>query len=55
MNNFERLLTLLSDGEVEFVVIGGVAVSAHGSAYLTRDWTFVTSVLPRTYGDWWPC
>jgi len=37
MNNFQTLLTILSDGGVEFVVIGGVAMYARGSAHLTRD------------------
>lgn len=37
MNNFERSLTVLLDGKVEFVVIGGVAMYAHGSVRLTRD------------------
>ena len=37
MNDFERCLKVLLDGGVEFVVIGGVAMYAHGSAHLTRD------------------
>lgn len=37
MNDFERLLSLLADGEVQFVVIGGVAMYANGSPHLTRD------------------
>lgn len=37
LNNFERILAALSDAEVELVIIGGVAASAHGSAHLTRD------------------
>ena len=37
MNDFERSLGALLDSEVEFVVIGGVAMYAHGSAHLTRD------------------
>ena len=37
MNDFERCLKVLLDGGVEFVVIGGVAMYAHGSAQLTRD------------------
>jgi hypothetical protein len=34
---FERALILLLDNQIEFVVIGGVAMYAHGSAQLTRD------------------
>ena len=37
MNEFERLLTLITDGDIRFIVIGGVAMFAHGSAHLTRD------------------
>ena len=37
LNNFERILAVISDAEVQFVIIGGVAASAHGSAQLTRD------------------
>ena len=37
MNDFERCLKVLLDSRVEFVVIGGVAMYAHGSAQLTRD------------------
>jgi hypothetical protein len=37
MNDFERSLRALADAGVDFVIIGGVAASAHGSAYLTYD------------------
>jgi cyclohexa-1,5-dienecarbonyl-CoA hydratase len=37
VNDFERCLRVLLDSGVEFVVIGGVAMYAHGSAQLTRD------------------
>jgi predicted nucleotidyltransferase len=37
MIDFEGLLTLLGEAGVEFIVIGGVAVVAHGSAYNTFD------------------
>jgi predicted nucleotidyltransferase len=32
-----RLLTILSEAEVEFVIVGGMAAVAQGSAYLTVD------------------
>lgn len=35
--NYERLLTALVDHDVEFVVIGAVALVLHGSARVTRD------------------
>lgn len=37
MTDFERLLATLTDAEVEFIVIGGFAATAHGSAHLTVD------------------
>jgi hypothetical protein len=37
VTDFERLLTALTDGDVEFIVIGGFAATAHGSAHLTVD------------------
>lgn len=37
MNYYQRTLTALGEAGVEFVVIGGVAITAHGSAYVTFD------------------
>lgn len=37
MNDFGRSLHVLREAGVNFVVVGGVAASAHGSAYLTQD------------------
>jgi cyclohexa-1,5-dienecarbonyl-CoA hydratase len=37
VNDFERCLNVLLEGDIEFVIIGGVAMYAHGSAQLTRD------------------
>ena len=37
MMDLARLLQTLSDSEVEFIIIGGVAAVAHGSARLTQD------------------
>ena len=35
--NYERLLTALVDGGVDFVIVGGVAAMFHGSSRLTSD------------------
>ncbi len=35
--DFERLLHVLSDGEVEFLIVGGVAATVHGSSRFTSD------------------
>lgn len=37
MTDFERLLTALCDARVEFVLVGGLAATVHGSARLTQD------------------
>lgn len=37
MTDFRRLLEALTSGNVEFVIIGGIAATAHGSAHVTVD------------------
>lgn len=37
MTDFAALLEALVGGGVEFIVIGGVAATAHGSAHVTVD------------------
>lgn len=37
MTDFERLVAVLTHGGVEFIVIGGFAATAHGSAHVTVD------------------
>lgn len=37
MIDIETALRVLAQGEVEFIVVGGVAARAHGSARLTND------------------
>ncbi len=37
MIDFETALRVLVQGQVEFIVVGGVAARAHGSARLTND------------------
>jgi predicted nucleotidyltransferase len=37
MTDFEKLLRALAEGGVEFILVGGVAATAHGSARLTVD------------------
>lgn len=35
--DYERLLATLVDGEIDFVIVGGVAATYHGSSRLTSD------------------
>ena len=37
MIQVEQTLRLLTEHQIEFVIVGGVAISAHGSSYLTYD------------------
>jgi hypothetical protein len=37
MTDFDRLLTTLAEHEVAFILVGGAAAIAHGSARLTQD------------------
>ena len=37
MIQIEQTLRLLTEHQVDFVIVGGVAISAHGSSYLTYD------------------
>jgi hypothetical protein len=37
MTDFRRLIATLADAQVEFILVGGVAATAHGSVRLTVD------------------
>jgi len=37
MTDFQTLIGALATGEVEFVIVGGLAATVHGSARLTQD------------------
>ena len=43
MIEIEPALKTLTENEVEFIIVGGVAITAHGSAYLTQDLDFCYS------------
>lgn len=47
MDDFARVLTALTDGDVEFVVVGGIAVVAHGYVRATRDIDAVLEPSPE--------
>jgi hypothetical protein len=47
VTDFERLLAVLAQGQVEYIVIGGFAATAHGSAYLTADLDVVYRRTPQ--------
>ena len=40
MIELEPALRSLTENEVEFIVVGGVAITAHGSAYITQNLDF---------------
>ncbi len=37
MTDFEKLVAVLAEERVEFIIVGGLAATAHGSARLTQD------------------
>lgn len=45
MTDFQKIIVALSDAGVEFIIVGGLAATAHGSARLTQD---VDAVYART-------
>lgn len=47
MTDFERMLTALVSGGVEFIIIGGMAATAHGSAHVTVDLDIVYRRTPE--------
>jgi hypothetical protein len=47
MTDFERLFAALVQGGVEFIVIGGMAATAHGSAHVTVDLDIVYDRSPE--------
>ena len=43
MTEYEKLIPLLVENEIEFIIVGGAAATAHGSARLTLDLDIVYS------------
>ena len=50
MTDFEGLLRALSDARVAFIIVGGAAAVAHGSARLTQDLDVVYAREPDNLG-----
>jgi len=47
MTDFANLLRVLASGQVDFILVGGVAATIHGSARLTQDIDIVYSRQPE--------
>jgi len=47
VTDFARLLRALVGGDVEFIIIGGMAATAHGSAHVTVDLDIVYRRTPE--------
>jgi hypothetical protein len=47
MTDFEKLLGALSGERIEFIIVGGLAATAHGSARLTQDVDIVYARWPE--------
>jgi hypothetical protein len=46
MTDFTGVIRTLVDGQIDFILVGGVAATVHGSARLTRDVDVVYSRTP---------
>jgi hypothetical protein len=46
VTDFGRLLAALADGQVRYIIVGGFAATAHGSAFLTVDLDIVYDRAP---------
>lgn len=47
MTDFPALIRTLADGSIDFIVVGGAAATAHGSARLTQDLDVVYRRTPE--------
>lgn len=47
MTDFRALIFLLADSRIEFIIVGGAAATAHGSARLTQDLDVVYRRTPE--------
>lgn len=43
ITDFDKAMTVLTEAQLDFIVIGGVAGSLHGSAFITQDLDIVCS------------
>ena len=51
MQGFEKLIKLLCDNEVDFVIIGGFAAVVHGVSMLTQDMDLAMSFDENNFGN----
>ncbi len=49
MIDFQQLLKALVERKVEFIIVGGVAATIHGSAKLTQDFDIVYQRTPANF------
>lgn len=47
LNDFLKLLEILKDNNVDFVVVGGLAAVAHGSSQVTQDIDICINLQPE--------
>ena len=52
MTDFRALISLLVNNSIEFIIVGGAAATAHGSARLTEDLDIVYRRTPTTSHVW---
>jgi len=52
VTDFSTLIRLLVENGVKFIIVGGAAATAHGSARLTLDLDIVYERSPANIGYW---
>lgn len=50
MTDFRSLIRVLAEAQIEFIIVGGAAATAHGSARLTEDLDIVYRRTPDNVG-----
>lgn len=55
MTDFAALIRLLAQANIEFIIVGGAAATAHGSARLTQDLDVVYRRTPDNMGKLAAC
>jgi hypothetical protein len=57
--DFQKLLRVLAAGNVDFIIVGGLAATIHGAARATYDVDVVYARTPDNMARWWrrsrPC
>ncbi|CUS36599.1 hypothetical protein [Candidatus Nitrospira nitrificans] len=51
LTSFEAIVRALNDAGIRYLVVGGLAVNAHGYLRFTKDADFVIQLIPDKFGS----